>query len=303
MLGVHLVLRYNKPMELPRYIVLEKAVGQTPLQCMEAWREQAGVPADTPLTYAGRLDPMASGQLLVLIGDECKKKDQYLALDKTYQFSVLLGIGSDTHDVLGRLHTAQSGDLPHPLLRRPNQTHPSIVAPSLCLLAEQLTDICRDLTGDIELPYPHFSSKTVDGKPLFQWALEARLDKIEIPTKHSTIYSLALDRIETCARSNLAQAALDKINTIPEVTDTNKSLGNDFRRTDVRQDWKHITNCPELSSGQLVEQFQIAHFTCSCSSGTYMRTLAKLIGERLNPAVPSLAWSIHRSEIIMPDKI
>ena len=65
-----------KFMELPRFVMLDKAVGQTPLQCMEAWRNEVGISADIPLTYAGRLDPMASGKLLILVGEECKKKDE-----------------------------------------------------------------------------------------------------------------------------------------------------------------------------------------------------------------------------------
>lgn len=259
-------------MKLPKYILLDKAVGQTPLQCMEAWRASAGVPSATPLTYAGRLDPMASGKLLVLVGEECTKKDQYLALDKTYEFSVLFGIRSDTHDVLGRLY--------------------SVVFTEPEALPEQLTQICKNLTGEIELPYPHFSSKTVDGKPLFQWSLEGRLDEIEIPTRRSTIYSLTLDKIETKSRTDVCDEARAKIDTIPEVTDENKQLGADFRRTDVRVDWEAIK-----SNDSLPDQYTIAHFTCQSSSGTYMRTLAKLIGEKLDQPLPSLAWSIHRSEI------
>ena len=264
-------------MSLPRYIMLEKAIGETPLACMETWREAVGVDASVPLTYAGRLDPMASGKMLVLIGDECKKKEEYLALDKTYEFSVLFGIGSDTHDVLGRLTTAQQSTEPENL-------------------AEQLTSICSDLTGDIELPYPHFSSKTIEGKPLHTWTLEGRLDEIEIPTRHSTIHSLTFDRLETLSRQAVCEQALTNINTIPEVTDERKALGNDFRRIDVRADWERIFR-NEVSENPLPAQYTIAHFTCHCSSGTYMRMLAKLIGDRLAPPTPSLAWSIHRSEI------
>lgn len=272
-------------MELPRYVLLEKAVGQTPLQCMEAWRVENGVDSDIPLTYAGRLDPMASGQLLILIGDECKKKDEYLGLDKTYEFSVLFGIGSDTHDVLGRLHTDESIEIQN--------------------LSEQLQKMASELVGDVELPYPHFSSKTVQGKPLFQWSLEGRLGEIDIPTKQSEIYALTLGKFETSSRKNLALAARAKIDTIPEVTDTNKQLGADFRRTDIRQDWEDIKagnplprqGLGKIENEPLPGQYTIAHFTCSASSGTYMRTLAKLIGEQLDPVTPSLAWSIHRTEI------
>jgi len=254
------------------------------------------------MTYAGRLDPMASGTLLVLLGDECKNQTEYHNLDKEYEFSVLLGIGSDSHDVLGRLQTAPASPaLPstHTLLARPSQTHPRTVTTALSELQEKLQLISdEDLTGNIELPYPHFSAKTVQGKPLHMWTLENRLDEIEIPTKQSIIYSLTLDSIETKSRAEVCREARTKINTIPEVTEDTKTLGNDFRRVDVRQDWENI-----LSDNSLPEHYYIAHFTCNASSGTYMRTLAHLIGQRLTPSVPSLAWRIHRTKIGVFDDI
>ncbi len=279
-------------MELPKYVIIEKAVGETPLQCVENWRATQCISADIPLTYAGRLDPMASGKLLVLIGDECKKKDEYLGLDKTYEFSVLFGIGSDTHDVLGRLVTRQLEDLEKQRLSPGGVGWGAEGADESSLLGEELSRICQNLTGEVELPYPHFSSKTVQGKPLFEWSLESRLDEIEIPTRKSTIYSLTLNNIETKSREDVCIEARAKIDTIPEVTDKNKQLGADFRRVDVRADWEQIK-----SDETLPAEYHIAHFTCTASSGTYMRTLAKLIGEKLTPPTLSLAWSIHRTKI------
>lgn len=261
--------------------MLDKAVGETPLSCAEAFRAKHPELAGVSMAYAGRLDPMASGKLLILLGEECKNQTNYHSLDKEYDFSVLLGIGSDSHDVLGRLRTTH----PAQLIDTP-LTH------SLPPLSEQLRKIGGELTGNIKLPYPHFSAKTVQGKPLHVWTLEERLDEIEIPTKESTVYSLTLDSIETKSRADVCAQARAKIDSIPEVTEERKALGNDFRRVDVRQDWENI-----LHNDSLPTEYQIAHFTCLASSGTYMRTLAHLIGQKLTPALPSLAWSIHRTKI------
>ncbi|MCA9363758.1 hypothetical protein KC727_00880, partial [Candidatus Kaiserbacteria bacterium] len=86
---------------MQRYATIEKRIGETPLEAAERLRVTLGLSADIPLAYAGRLDPMASGKLLVLIGDECKKQEQYHTLDKEYTFEVLFGVRSDTADVLG----------------------------------------------------------------------------------------------------------------------------------------------------------------------------------------------------------
>ena len=91
-------------------------------------------------------------------------------------------------------------------------------------------------------------------------------------------------------KSKLVAQALDKVNSIPEVTDLRKALGNDFRRTDVRADWNEVAENPTLPT-----HFTIVHFTCTASSGTYMRTLASMIADRLGTS--GLAWSIHRTHI------
>jgi tRNA U55 pseudouridine synthase TruB len=281
---------------MEKYIMLEKAVGETPLSCAEAFRSNHPELDGVSMAYAGRLDPMASGKLLVLLGDECKNQTAYHGLDKEYEFSVLLGIGSDSHDVLGRLHTTTSAD-PATHLGKKDSVAGGFGWGDTSLdesgeLQDQLTFITQSLTGNIELPYPHFSAKTVQGKPLHMWTLEGRLGEIEIPTKESTVYALNLDSIETKSRAEVCAQARVKIDSIPEVTEERKALGNDFRRVDVRTDWENI-----LENDSLPDYYQIAHFTCTASSGTYMRTLAHLIGQRLSPPTPSLAWRIHRTKI------
>jgi tRNA pseudouridine(55) synthase len=268
---------------MQKYVVLEKEIGETPLSCAERWRATKPDMLGVPLSYAGRLDPMASGKLLVLIGDECKNQTDYHGLDKEYKFSVLFGIASDTHDVLGRLSTEGSINYQGVTL---------IIAeiPMLKILKEKLETMVSKLIGDITFPYPLFSAKTVQGKPLHTWTLEGRLDEIEIPTRTSTIYELELTKIETKPRQEVAVIALQKINTIPEVTDPRKALGADFRRADVRADWQEVA-----TDFSLPAEYTIAHFRCVASSGAYMRTLATIIAEKLDTS--GLAYHIHRTKI------
>lgn len=258
-------------MKIPRYVVINKKVGETPLSAMEAWRKRQGATyRDLPLAYAGRLDPLASGQLLVLIGDECKVQERYHALDKTYRFSILFGVGSDTGDVMGRLQG-------HPYAQ-------TLITP------KQLHRALPHYRGNITLPFPAFSSRTVQGKPLHTWAVEGRLHEIEIPLQSSVVYRLTIDKIETKMRTAICSEALAKINSIPPVTDERKALGNDFRRTDIRADWEHFKK-----SGAASDRFTIAHCTATVSSGTYIRSLAGAIGTDLK--VPALAYHIERTTI------
>jgi tRNA U55 pseudouridine synthase TruB len=91
--------------QFPKWIVLQKKRGETPLQVLEAWKKDYIKEhpdfVNVPMSYAGRLDPMAEGKLLVLIGDECKKQDTYTKLDKEYVVELVLDVKTDTGDVLG----------------------------------------------------------------------------------------------------------------------------------------------------------------------------------------------------------
>jgi tRNA U55 pseudouridine synthase TruB len=228
---------------------------------------------------------MASGKLLVLIGEECKNQTAYHDLDKEYEFSVLFGVTSDTQDVLGRLKAAPCTVFAEGGVGAVGEANAVHGADD-----EKISDIASSLIGELTVPYPLFSAKTVQGKPLHMWTLERRLDEIEIPTRTSHIYELVLTGIEMLPREEIARLALEKIETIPEVTDPRKALGNDFRRVDVRADWKSFAE-----DSTLPNEYTIASFRCIASSGSYMRTLATLIAKKLH--TDGLAWHIHRTKI------
>ncbi len=251
-----------------KYIILEKAVGETPLDKLEEWRANRPDLTGVPLAYAGRLDPMASGKLLVLIGDECKQQAKYHGLDKTYEFEVLFGISSDSGDVLG-LVTEHKKTL---------------------IEKETIVGILDKLTGQICLPYPIFSSRTVKGVPLHTWAVMGRLNEIEIPTKESTVYNLELTDLDTMTRAQIYKSATEKIASLPTVTDPRKALGNDFRRPDVLATWQTF-----LNTGSPQDEFTLGKFICTASSGTYMRSLAEVIAQAVDTT--GLAFSIHRTTI------
>lgn len=254
--------------------VIEKKVGETPLAALERFRDESNISRNTSLAYAGRLDPMASGKLLVLIGDECKKQKKYHGLDKAYNFSVLIGTESDTGDVLGILDWQKQSQLAE---------------------KSEIDLACKELTGRSALPYPKFSAKTVAGKPLHVWTLENKLDEIEIPRTETIVYKLKLVDLKTVSANDVYYGAREKIETIPAVKEESKQLGADFRRSDVRLSWQ------VWHENHKDTQVQIASINCIASSGTYMRSLAEEIGEKINR--PALAYSIHRSEIGIYRKI
>ncbi len=259
--------------------VIQKEEGKTPLEALEELRREKGLTDDVPMTYAGRLDPMAEGRLLILVGDECKKKEEYLGLDKEYEIEVLLGIGSDTGDVLGVI------EIDNRKVNREVQIGSKIGADIINekIIAERI----KFLTGKRSEKYPSFSSKTVNGKPLFVHMREGGIknglindgntDAVEIPEKIIEIYEIDLLGIELIGIEDLIKISIERI----------KKVKGDFRQNEIIQSWQ------KNDSSSL--RFQIIKLRVKSSSGAYMRTLAQKFGELCD--TKAIAWKIKRTKI------
>ncbi len=236
---------------------------------LTAWKERNPEYKDMPASYAGRLDPMASGKLLVLLGEECKKQKEYTKLDKEYEIEVLFDVGSDTGDALGLVEYA-------------GKTTPVDNF-------SRLPEILKAEEGSHTRPYPHFSSKTVNGKPLFLHALEGDLSRITIPTHEERIYRIKILKRTSLSAEKLQERITDFLARVPSSDEPSKRLGADFRIAAVRQSWdKALAQAHGRS-------FVIISLRVSCGSGTYMRALAPRLGEALGSR--AFALSIHRTRL------
>ena len=139
--------------------IVYKHIGETPLQCVQRLFDTTS----NTYSYAGRLDPMAEGLLLVLAGEEVNNAKQYYSLPKSYEYSFVVGVSTDTYDCLGEII----------------DTHYPEDA-----LDKKIKQVVAALVGTHTFPYPPYSSKPVNGVPLFRYARENTLHTITIPTHH-----------------------------------------------------------------------------------------------------------------------
>jgi tRNA U55 pseudouridine synthase TruB len=253
---------------MKRRVVINKEVGETPLMALTRWKEAHPAYASVPASYAGRLDPMASGKLLILLGEECKQQKKYTDLDKEYEIEILLDAGSDTGDALG-LVTYSGAET--------------------SLDKSALQKVLQGERGVHTRPYPPFSSKTVDGKPLFLHTLEGTIDHISIPEHEERIYKIRKRNIEQISSIALVERVGAFLAKVPKSDEPSKRLGADFRIDAVRASWEHFFE----EAGQ--RSFTIISLRVACGSGTYMRSLAGRIGEALGTR--GLALSINRTRI------
>ncbi len=254
------------PQPVQPVLTLTKKMGQTPLECMEVFRRDNPQYATVPMTYAGRLDPLATGTLIVLTGDECKNKDRYTQLDKEYELTILFGVSSDTYDVLG---------IP--------KIDASPIAPSFDRVAQALSSF----VGTFTQSYPAYSSKPVNGTPLFELARNAHAlggaIQHELPAHQVTIHSI------TTVDDTLAEiSSVELLKTVREMISTVKG---DFRQEESLRAWS-AGLAPATARG---ESFVTVRVRVHCSHGTYMRQLATDVGKELG--IGALALRIHRGRV------
>ena len=233
---------------------LYKKEGQTPLEAMEEFRKENLEYKDQKMTYAGRLDPMAEGVLLILTGDDCKEKQKYLGLNKEYEFEILWGFQTDTYDILGiPTWTSDVQVVQH-----------SNILKNVGMLGE--------MKGKFVQKYPPYSSMTVNGKQLFQWAREGRLGEIKIPEQEVEVFSTELLGERYLSREELMENILKRIDKVK----------GDFRQEEIKKKWSDILS--ELDTEPLISKVKI-----KCSGGTYIRGIANDLG--------GIVFSLKRTKI------
>lgn len=184
-----------------------KPIGWSALDAIQAFKKEFPDFADAPMTYAGRLDPMAEGVVLLLSNEERHDGPTFQKLTKTYKATFLLGVESDTYDCLGLVTKGRN-------------------------VPEKITEsqIKKFFLGTHVLPFPAYSSYRVKGKPLHYWANAERLDEITIPMK--TMKVLDAEGIVLCAEN--AQLIKDKV-----IERVQKVRGS-FRQQETIDRWNSI---------------------------------------------------------------
>lgn len=237
---------------------LYKQMGETPRERLERLRTQKPEYANEVLSYAGRLDPMAEGVMITLVGSANKMRDAYLDMSKEYVFDVLFGFSTDTYDILGRvMETGDTANINKKTVERE----------------------LNEFRGHVSQEYPPFSSKTVEGKSLFEWARAGLVGALVLPRKTVTVYDISLQGMYKIAEPTLFAYIESNV----------EKVTGDFRQEEIMRLWKRSIR----HDGD--REFPCATIKISCSSGTYARSIAHGMGQDLG--VPALALHILRTKV------
>ena len=119
--------------------------------------------------HCGILDPMASGLMILLLGEATKMSSYLLNQDKLYEGTLLWGVTTDTLDCTGNILEKKT---------------------DFSIDSNHLKREVQRLQGEHLLPVPLFSAMKIKGKQLYKYARQNQ--KIEPPKKKMSFHRIEL---------------------------------------------------------------------------------------------------------------
>lgn len=149
---------------------------------------------------------MAEGVLLVMEGDENKRRDTYLNFDKEYETEIVFGVSTDTFDVLGLVSSCVGSAFD-------------------ASYAQTLID---GMPRSFDQEYPPYSSKTVGGVPLFELARKGV--SFILPKKHVSLSRSTVLSVRSISSVELLNCIEGKIALVK----------GDFRQEAIVARWREV---------------------------------------------------------------
>jgi len=81
----------------------DKKIGETMDEMIIRFREEHCIEDKIKVAYAGRLDPLAYGKIIILTDKDIYDKEKYCGKNKTYNCRIVHGIQTDTYDIMGKI--------------------------------------------------------------------------------------------------------------------------------------------------------------------------------------------------------
>jgi tRNA U55 pseudouridine synthase TruB len=230
--------------------IYDKRIGETMTEVIKRFSEENSI--KEKVAYAGRLDPLAYGKIIILTGNDIYKKDDYCNKSKIYETWMIEGIMTDTYDIMGLICTTPVAPVA-PI---------APVAPVAPVSPVSPVSPVGPVGISYKQYYPPYSSIPIRHgnmrKPLWYYTK----NKITIPDellpyKQVTLHnSTKLDE-KYISSNELLDIILDRIS---------KVITGDFRQDDIIKQWKQV-----LSTNST---YKISKWRFEISSGGYIRYIA-----------------------------
>lgn len=179
-------------------ILIYKKVGFSPFQVLKEIKPFIDEEGRGKLTFVGRLDPMAEGNIHILWSGDVEEKKAITLQDKEYQIEVLLGVKTDTDDILGLIdYVDVDGD-------------------------DFDIKVLENFIGPFHYDYPKYSS------PHIKKVLKG--ESVELKKQDGEIYSMDFLGLENVSNADLKHKIFTKLNLC--------QMEGDFRLEEIKLGWK-----------------------------------------------------------------
>ena len=160
-------------------------------------------------SHTGTLDPMASGVVIVLTGEDRLKKYEYAKWSKTYEFEILFGVRTDTYDALGLIEEVD--------FRK-------------TITKKDLIPALTSFIGKYDQEVPAYSAIKVKGKSLRHYARKSF--PVELPHRQGEIKGIKLVSLTKKSYKKVAKEIISNINKV----------GGDFRQHVIIEGWEKLVS-------------------------------------------------------------
>lgn len=242
-----------------------KNSGETPLEMLNRLREERTELKNEKLSYIGRLDPLAEGEIIVLVGEENKEYEKHLDSEKTYIATFMFGLSTDTGDILGKEIWSENIKLDDYKIKKENLKN---------TFKEYFPKINKQI-------YPWFSAKTINGVKMFDIYKnkeKEELEKIKRPEREVSIINSDLIKFYKVEINKLEDEIVNKISKV----------NGDFRQKEAISDWEEYFN--KLREDNIKEVL-LFDLEAKVSSGTYIRGLTEIF------CYPVTLFNLKRTKI------
>ena len=196
--------------------------------------------------------------MLILVGEEENKdRKKYLGLDKEYVATFLVGVSTDTGDILGEIKNADHRVKPVDDGRFVIPAKARLLSKGGQAGIQTLKNKIKSFTTIKKQKYPWFSSRTVNGKPLWEYYREGDLN-INRPERKVEIKKVKL----------LIKSQKSKEKVRDYIFDSIRKVKGDFRQEKILERWCDFFEVAPLN-------LTIFKIRILVSSGTFLRVLTE----------------------------
>jgi len=148
-------------------LLIDKPAGITSFDVIRQLRTRLGV---KKIGHAGTLDPLATGLMILGVGQGTKKLTEFIKLDKEYIAEILIGESHTTGDMEGKIVESVT---------------------EIAITPQAILEAVASLVGTLTLPVSAYSAIKKDGVPMYKRAREAaKMGKIiiAVPLREMKVY-------------------------------------------------------------------------------------------------------------------